>query len=140
MANQTISDSQTQMNDNQANGQATASGVPAGKVPALHVSTAAFDTVLASAGDKPVLVDFFATWCGPCKMIAPVIEELATEYNGRAVIAKVDVDNERELAQRFGVMSIPTLMVFKNGQEVAKKVGFVPKSALTELLDTNLAA
>ena len=76
---------------------------------ALHISTDAFDKVMESAGDKPVLVDFFAEWCGPCKMIAPVIEELATEYEGKAVIVKVNVDDEPELAKRFGVMSIPTL-------------------------------
>lgn len=100
----------------------------------IHVTTDAFDQVLASAGDKPVLVDFYAEWCGPCKMIAPAIEELAGEYAEKAVITKVNVDDERALAQRFGVMSIPTLMIFKNSQPVEKQVGFVPKSKIVELL------
>ncbi|MBP7876157.1 thioredoxin [Candidatus Woesebacteria bacterium] len=105
---------------------------------AQHLTNADFDEVLKSAGDKPVLVDFFAEWCGPCKMIAPVIEELATEYEGKAVITKVDVDAEGPLAQRFGVMSIPTLLIFKNGQPVEKQIGFVPKTKLVELITKNL--
>ena len=110
------------------------------KIKPLHISTAAFDTVLESAGDKPVLVDFFAEWCGPCKMIAPVIEELAGEYDGKAIIAKVDVDAEAGLAKRFGVMSIPTLLIFKNGKQVGKEVGFVPKSKLVDLITKQLPA
>ena len=79
-----------------------------------HFTAASFEQ--AVAGDKPVLVDFFATWCGPCRMIAPSVEELAAEYEGRAVVGKVDVDQEPGLAQRFGVMSIPTLVVLKGGK------------------------
>lgn len=105
---------------------------------ALHISTDAFDKVMESAGDKPVLVDFFAEWCGPCKMIAPVIEELAGEHADTAIIAKVDVDAEHDLATRFGVMSIPTLMIFKNGQPVEKQIGFVPKAKIVELLTKHL--
>lgn len=104
----------------------------------VHVSSAAFDNVMSSAGEKPVLMDFYADWCGPCKMIAPVIEELAGEYDGKALITKVNVDDNRELAQRFGVMSIPTLLIFKNGQPVEKQIGFVPKSKIVELLTKQL--
>ncbi len=108
------------------------------KAKPLHATTATFDTILESAGEKPVLVDFFAEWCGPCKMIAPVIEEMAAEYEGKAVITKVNVDDEHDLATRFGVMSIPTLLLFKNGQQVEKQVGFVSKAKLAELLVKHL--
>lgn len=108
------------------------------KIKPVYLTSDGFDGAMAGAGDKPVLVDFFAEWCGPCKMIAPVIEELAGEYDGKAVIAKVNVDEEQALAQRFGVMSIPTLLIFKNGQTVEKQVGFVPKSKIDELLTKHL--
>ena len=97
-----------------------------------HFNQASFDA--AVAGDKPVLVDFFATWCGPCRMIAPSIEQLAAEFEGRAVVGKVDVDEEPGLAQRYGIMSIPTLMVFRGGQAAAVKVGVTPKEELLKLL------
>lgn len=100
----------------------------------VHLTKDTFDTTLSGAGDKPVLVDFYADWCGPCQMIAPAIEELAVEFDGKALITKVNVDDERELAQKFGVMSIPTLMIFKNGKEVEKQIGFVPKPKIVELL------
>ena len=99
---------------------------------AKHFDTAAFETAIA--GDKPVLVDFWATWCGPCRMIAPVIEEIAAEFEGKAVVGKVDVDEEPGLAQRYGIMSIPTLMVFRGGQAAAVKVGVTPKEELLKLL------
>ena len=88
--------------------------------------------------DKPVLVDFWATWCGPCRIIAPVIEELAADFEGKAVIGKVDVDHNPQVAMSFGIRSIPTLLFFKNGQVVDQLVGTAPKRVLAERLE-NLA-
>ena len=101
---------------------------------ALHLTQASFASTLEEAGDKPVLVDFFAEWCGPCKMAAPIIDGLADEYAGKAVIAKVDVDANRDLAAKYGVMSIPTVMVFKKGEEVAKQVGFAGKEGYEKMI------
>lgn len=92
----------------------------------------------AVAGDKPVLVDFFATWCGPCRMIAPIIEELASELEGEAVIGKVNVDEEPGLAQRFGVMSIPTLIVMKGGKVVEQAVGARGKADIAAMVKRHL--
>ncbi|MCE7898232.1 MAG: thioredoxin [bacterium] len=83
------------------------------------------DQVLKS--DKPVMVDFWATWCGPCVMAGPVVDELADEYMGKVVVGKLDVDANQATAQRYGVMSIPTVIMFKDGKEVARKVGFAGK-------------
>ena len=85
--------------------------------------------------DKPVLVDFWATWCGPCKMLSPIIEEVRKETEGKAVVGKINVDEQQELAMQFGVMSIPTLFVFKNVEIVKKQIGFIPKQAVLGLLD-----
>ena len=85
--------------------------------------------------DKPILVDFWATWCGPCKMLSPIIEEVRKETEGKAVVGKINVDEQQELAMQFGVMSIPTLLVFKNGEIVKKQIGFIPKQAVLGLLD-----
>lgn len=101
-----------------------------------HFSVETFDK--AAAGNKPVLVDFFATWCGPCRMIAPSVEQLADEYDGRAIVGKVDVDEAPELAQRFGVMSIPTLIVMKGGKVVEQAVGARGKADIASMIDRHL--
>jgi thioredoxin 1 len=104
---------------------------------ALVLTDANFDEALK--GDKPVLVDFWAEWCGPCKMIGPAVEELAGEYEGKAIIGKLNVDENPEVTARFGVRSIPTLLVFKNGQIVDKQVGAVPKSVLSSKIQAQVA-
>lgn len=103
----------------------------------LELTDATFDETLKT--DKPVLVDFWAEWCGPCKMIGPVVEELAVDYEGKAVVAKLNVDENPQITARFGVRSIPTLLVFKNGQIVDKQVGAVPKSVLASKLEAQVA-
>lgn len=96
-----------------------------------------FDETL-NGTDKPVLVDFWASWCGPCRYVAPIIDELAQEYAGKAVIGKVNVDDQGELSSRFRIMSIPTIILFKGGQVVDKVVGARTKEELAEIIDKNL--
>lgn len=98
-------------------------------------SVAEFDEAIASG---VILVDFFATWCGPCKMLAPVLEELSVAYQGRVEIVKVDVDELGDVASRYGIMSIPTLFLFSNGELKEKVVGFQPKPALVKMIERNL--
>jgi thioredoxin 1 len=104
---------------------------------AIELTDANFDEIISS--DKPVLVDFWAEWCGPCKMIGPLVEELAGDYEGKAVIGKLNVDENPSVTARFGVRSIPTLLVFKGGQIVDKQVGAVPKSVLAQKLAAQVA-
>jgi len=84
------------------------------------------------------MVDFWAVWCGPCRMLAPMVDDLAEKYAGKVVVGKVNVDEEQELAIRYGVMSIPTVIFFKDGKEIDRKVGVMPPEAFTKVLDANL--
>lgn len=102
----------------------------------LHLNQADFSEKIASA---PIaMVDFWASWCGPCKMVAPVIEELGTKYEGKAIVGKVDVDANQALAGQYGVMSIPTVIFFKDGKEIERKVGVQPAATYAKVLDANL--
>lgn len=100
----------------------------------ITLTKANFDAEV-KASEMPVLVDFWATWCGPCRMIAPVVAEIAEDYNGKLKVGKVNVDDEHELSKEFGITSIPTLLIFKNGEIVDKSVGYKTKDALCELVD-----
>ena len=103
----------------------------------VHTNDGDFETDVINS-DKPALVDFWAEWCGPCKMIAPLLEEAASEYADKMSIVKLNVDESPNIAQKFGIRSIPTLMLFKDGAVQAQKLGAMSKSQLTEFLDTNL--
>lgn len=105
---------------------------------AIVLNDANFDATINS--DKPVLVDFWAEWCGPCKMIGPVVEELAGDYEGKVVVGKLNVDENPDVTARFGIRSIPTILVFKGGQIVDKQVGAVPKSVLAQKLEAQVVA
>jgi thioredoxin 1 len=101
---------------------------------ATHVTEATFDDVVLKS-DKPVLVDFWAEWCGPCRMIGPIVEEMSGEFEGKAVIVKVDVDSNPGISAKFGIRNIPTILFFKNGEVADKQVGAVPKSTLVNKLN-----
>ena len=101
-----------------------------------HFKTAEFDAAVAAA--PLAMVDFWADWCGPCKMLSPVVESIGSQYEGKVLVGKVNVDEEPELARRFGVMNIPTVVLLKNGQEIDRKVGVMPPQVFTGVLDANL--
>ena len=104
-----------------------------------HVSDASFETDVLKS-NQPVLVDYWAEWCGPCKMIAPVLDEVAGTYQGKLQVAKMNVDENRDIPAKFGIRGIPTLMLFKGGQLAATKVGAMSKAQLTAFIDQQLAA
>ncbi len=102
----------------------------------LEITDSNFNNVISK--NKTVLVDFWAEWCGPCRMIGPIIEELANEYKGKAIIGKLDVDSNQESSVKYGVRSIPTILTFKDGEIVDRQVGAVPKETLTNVIDSQL--
>ncbi|KGO79881.1 MULTISPECIES: thioredoxin [Flavobacterium] len=104
---------------------------------AKEITDATFDEVVLKS-DKPVLVDFWAAWCGPCRMVGPIIEEISSEYDGKAVVGKVDVDANQEFAAKYGVRNIPTVLVFQNGEVVGRQVGVAPKQTYTDAIDALL--
>ena len=104
---------------------------------AQTITDATFEEVVLKS-TQPVLVDFWAAWCGPCRMVGPIIEEIASEYEGKAVVGKVDVDANQEFAAKYGVRNIPTVLVFQNGEVVGRQVGVAPKNTYTEAIDALL--
>lgn len=101
---------------------------------AIEITDANFEEIVLKS-DKPVLVDFWAEWCGPCRMVGPIVAELANDYKDRAVIGKIDVDSNPEVSAKLGIRNIPTILFFKNGEIVDKQVGAVPKTILATKLD-----
>ena len=104
---------------------------------AIEITDSNFDEVIST--DKPVLVDFWAEWCAPCRMVGPIVEELAGDFEGTAVVGKVDIDTNPNVAAKFGIRSIPTLLVFKGGEIVDRQVGAAPKAVLSQKLDAQVA-
>jgi thioredoxin 1 len=104
---------------------------------ALEITDANFEELVMKS-DKPVLLDFWAEWCGPCRMVGPIVEEISNDYDGKAVVGKVDVDSNPGISAKFGIRNIPTILFFKNGEVVDKQVGAVPKAALAGKLDAQM--
>jgi len=104
---------------------------------ALEITDATFETTVLKS-EKPVMVDFWAAWCGPCRMVGPIIEQISEEYDGKAVVGKVDVDSNQEYAAKYGVRNIPTVLIFQNGEVVGRQVGVAPKSVYTDAIDSLL--
>jgi thioredoxin 1 len=101
---------------------------------AVELTDANFEE-LAVQSDKPVMVDFWAEWCGPCRMVGPIVDELASDYEGKVVVGKLDVDSNNEISAKYGIRNIPTILFLKNGEVVDKQLGVAPKAALAEKLD-----
>ena len=101
---------------------------------ALEITSANFEELVLKS-DKPVLVDFWAEWCGPCRMVGPIVDELHSDYDGKAVVGKVNVDDQQEIAAEYGIRNIPTILFFKNGEMVDKNVGVAPKADLAKKID-----
>jgi len=104
---------------------------------ALEITDATFEELVLNS-DKPVLVDFWATWCGPCRMVAPIIDELSAEFDGRAIIGKVDVDANQDFPSKFGIRNIPTVLIFKNGEVIGRQVGVAPKDTYAKAIEAAL--
>ncbi len=104
---------------------------------ALEITDATFDEVVLKS-DKPVLIDFWAAWCGPCRMLAPIVEDLSKEFEGKVVVGKVDIDANQEFAAKYGVRNIPTVLIFKDGEVAEKQVGVAPKNVYAEKLNALL--
>ncbi len=105
---------------------------------AVEITDGNFDELVLKS-DKPVMIDFWAEWCGPCRMVGPVVEEISNDYNGKALVGKLNVDNNPNISSKYGIRSIPTILFIKNGEVVDKHVGAAPKNVLTQKLDAQLS-